>query len=82
MLKKQSRYRIRRLPRPVPEYDSTRAPYGLWDTEENQYVTRWGDPDPENLYWCSHRDVAVMRRRDLNHWWDQAVYDVTELPNA
>ena len=39
-------------------------PYGLWDTVEHRWVNKWGEPDPD--YWTCCRDVAVMRRRDLN----------------
>lgn len=68
-----SRYRIRRvtfcpyLPGD-PELEDGTLPYGLWDTVEHVYVNKWGQPDSE--YWCISREVAVMRRRDLNHYAD------------
>ncbi len=40
------------------------TPYGLWDTAEHRWVDKWGQPDA--TYWACCRDVAVMRRRDLN----------------
>ncbi len=65
-----ARYRIRRKTGPVegwsPEHPdgSPITPYGLWDTVEHRWVDRWGTPD--ETYWACCRDVAVMRRRDLN----------------
>jgi len=65
------RYRIRRLPVAIPSYDAVTKPYGLWDSVERCYVDKYGRPDPEHGYWCSSREVAVMRRRDLNAWSDE-----------
>ena len=69
-----ARYRIRRKPFDVIPHGDPMAhpdgkpyePYGLWDTQEHCWVDKWGQPDP--AYWACCRDVATMRRRDLNGW--------------
>ncbi len=72
----KARYRIRRKTDVLVEIDAGDArpslhadgtpitPYGLWDTVEHRWVDRWGEPD--ETYWACCRDVAVMRRRDMN----------------
>ncbi len=70
----KARFRIRaKDPRTIPEGFATREddgtpviPYGLWDTVKHCWVDRFGDPSED--YWAYNRDVAVMRRRDLNHY--------------
>lgn len=70
----KARYRIRKKdPRtvlggfPTRHPDGTPSePYGLWDTLEHRWVNKWGEAD--EIYSTCCRDVAVMRRRDLNGW--------------
>lgn len=70
----KARYRIRaKDPRTIDGGFETRhpdgtpqVPYGLWDTVEHRWVNKWGQASEE--YWACCRDVAVMRRRDLNGW--------------
>lgn len=68
-----ARFRIRRKPDvaisredSLMEHPDGRPvePYGLWDTREHCWVNKYGQPDTEYSTCC--RDVAVMRRRDLN----------------
>jgi hypothetical protein len=55
--------------------------YSLWDTERSCYVNKWGDPDSD--YHCVSRDVAVMRRRDLNEYRRTDTASAPEtLPNG
>ena len=61
-----SRYRIKRVPFTREEYDAISRPYGLWDTIARAYVNKWGEPDAD--YWTTCKEVAVMRRRDLNEY--------------
>lgn len=61
-----ARYRIRRVPFIISEIDALRPPFGLWDTPERVYVDKFGRPDPD--YYAVSREVAVMRRRDLNEY--------------
>lgn len=71
----KARYRIRKKdPRTIPGGFPTRhpdgetpiLPYGLWDTVEHRWVDKYGGPVGHE-YWCCCRNVAVMRRRYLNH---------------
>lgn len=70
-----ARYRIRRKPisaeiaadlqtEPTHPDGTPIEPYGLWDTVEHRWVDKWGEPDEG--YWACCRDVAMMRRRDMN----------------
>lgn len=60
------RYRIKRVPMIHKEYDDFTPPWGLWDIQDQVYVNKYGEPDPD--YWAWSRQVAEMRRRDLNLW--------------
>lgn len=42
---------------------SPMEPYGIWDTEQQCWVDKWGDPSDE--YWATSREVAMMRAREL-----------------
>jgi hypothetical protein len=63
---KMSRYRIRRVPFVLAVDDAFERPYGLWDSSNRVYVNQYGKPDPN--YCAASKDVAVMRRRDLNEY--------------
>ena len=61
-----SRYRIKRVPFLMEDYDAASHPWGIWDTIEKCHVDKFGRPDAD--YYAVTRGVAEMRRRDLNEY--------------